>query len=232
MFDDQVEALKDRYRCIAFDFRGQGQSEVTREGYDMDNLYEDAAALIQALGASPCHFLGLSMGGFIGMRLAARRPALVRSLMLLETSADPEPAENVPRYRRLSFVARWLGLNLVAGRVMPIVFGQKFVNDPARVALRQEWRGRMVANHRIGIVRATHGVITRKGVSDEIAKIRVPTLILVGDQDVATVPEKSERIRKRIPNSRLVLIPGAGHTSTVEEPAAVNAALKEFLSAL
>jgi len=196
MFDDQVEALKDRYRCIAFDFRGQGQSEVTKEGYDMDTLYEDAAALIQVLGAFPCHFLGLSMGGFIGMRLAARRPELVRSLILLETSADPEPAENVPRYRRRSFIARWLGLNLVADRVMPIVFGQKFVNDPARVSLRQEWRGRMVANHRIGIARATHGVITREGVSDEIAKIRAPTLILVGDQDIATVPEKSERIRK------------------------------------
>src|SRR5215813_1651763 len=69
MFDAEVALLKDRYRCVSFDFRGQGQTEVTKDGYDMDTLYEDAAALIGALNLAPCHFAGLSMGGFIGMRL-------------------------------------------------------------------------------------------------------------------------------------------------------------------
>ena len=67
MFDVQVAALKDRYRCIAFDFRGQGQSGVTAFGYDMDTLTEDAAALIAALQVAPVHFAGLSMGGFVGL---------------------------------------------------------------------------------------------------------------------------------------------------------------------
>src|SRR5260370_14114934 len=89
MYDAQVALLKERYRCVAFDFRGQGQSEVTRSGYDMETLYEDAVALINQLGCAPCHFLGLSMGGFIGLRLAARHPELMPSLILLETSADP-----------------------------------------------------------------------------------------------------------------------------------------------
>src|SRR5262249_22014148 len=78
MFEAQVAALKGRYRCITFDFRGQGQSEITRSGYDMDTLADDARALIEALGIAPCHFLGLSMGGFVAMRLAARRPELIR----------------------------------------------------------------------------------------------------------------------------------------------------------
>jgi pimeloyl-ACP methyl ester carboxylesterase len=116
MFDAQVEALADRYRCVTFDHRGQGGSGVTASGYDMDTLAADAAALIEALGLAPCHFVGLSMGGFVGMRLAIRRPELLRSLALLETSADPEPEENVPRYRLLNFVARWFGLRLVAPR--------------------------------------------------------------------------------------------------------------------
>ncbi len=174
MFDDQVAAFKDRYRCIAFDFRGQGQSEVTRDGYDMETLYEDAAALIEALDCAPCHFIGLSMGGFIAMRLAARRPDLVKSLVLLETSPDPEPAENMPKYRQLAFIARWLGIGLVADRVMPIMFGQKFLNDPARAVQRSEWRQRMSKNHRVGVTRATMGVITRRGIYDEIAKIHRP----------------------------------------------------------
>src|SRR5437899_10903280 len=95
VFDAQVALLKWRYRCVAFNFRGQGQSEVTGSGYDMETLYEDAVALIEQLGCAPCHFLGLSMGGFIGLRLAARHPELLRSMILLETSADPEPSENV-----------------------------------------------------------------------------------------------------------------------------------------
>ena len=82
MFRPQIDALKDRFRCVAFDHRGQGQSPVARSGYDMDTLTADAAALIEGVGAAPCHFVGLSMGGFVGMRLAARRPELLRSLLI------------------------------------------------------------------------------------------------------------------------------------------------------
>lgn len=232
MFANQVNALKGGYRCITFDFRGQGQSAVTSAGYDMETLTADAAALIEALGCGPCHFLGLSMGGFIAMRLAIRRPDLIKSLLLLETTADPEPPESAGNYRRLNFVARWFGLRPVAKPVMQIMFGQKFLTDPVRVALREQWRQHLLANHRIGITRAVTGVITRQGVYDQLGQIAVPTLILVGDQDVATVPAKAERIHARIAASTLHIIPGAGHTATVEEPAAVNALLIDFLEKL
>jgi pimeloyl-ACP methyl ester carboxylesterase len=229
MFHKQVAALRDRYRCVTFDFRGQGKSEVTRAGYDMDTLSLDAAQLIEGLGYAPVHFAGLSMGGFVGMRLAARRPELLRSLILIETSAEPEPVGNVPKYRMFYRVARLLGPGAVAGRVMPIMFGQRFLNDPARSAERAEWRKRASANHRVGIARATEGVIARRGVTDEIGAISLPTLIIVGDQDVATVPEKARRIHELIAGSRLVVIPGAGHTSSIEEPEAVTAAIEGFL---
>jgi len=229
MFAQQASVLQHRYRCITFDWRGQGQSEVTRTGYDMESLYTDTLALIDALGITACNFIGLSMGGFIGMRLAARRPDIVTSLILLGTSADPEPAANIPKYRMLNLVGRWLGFRLVAAQVMPIMFGQKFLNDPTRALLREEWRRRMLANHRIGITQATAGVITRRGIADLLHTIRAPTLILVGDQDVATPPAVAQRIHARIPQSHLAIIPGAGHTSTVEEPQAVNAAILAFL---
>jgi pimeloyl-ACP methyl ester carboxylesterase len=229
MFDAQVAALKQRYRCIRFDFRGQGQSAVTPSGYDMDTLAEDAAALIEALGAAPCHFVGLSMGGFIGMRLAARRPELIRTLALLETTADAEPEANVPRYKLLAFVARWLSMRLVGGPVMAIMFGQKFLTDPGRAAQREEYRRQLLANNKVGTYRATLGVVNRHAVAEEIVRIGAPTLVIVGDQDVATVPAKAERIRERIANARLVVIPGAGHSASMEEPEAVNAALVQFL---
>jgi len=230
MFDAQVAALKDRYRCIAYDFRGQGQSEITADGYDMETLYEDAAALIEGLNAAPCHFVGLSMGGFMGMRLAARRPHLIRSLILMETSADPEP--NRLRYRLMSLATRIVGLPPLATPTMKILFGQKFINDPVRASQRDTWRERLVASSPVGARRALDGVVTRKPVYEEIARITTPTLILVGDQDVATTPAKSKRIQERIPGSTLVIIPGAGHSSAIEEPAFVNQQISAFLSTL
>lgn len=232
MFEAQVEAFSDRYRCLTFDFRGQGRSEVTEGGYDMDSLADDAAALIETLDAAPCHFVGLSMGGFVGQRLALRRPELLRSLTLLDTSAEPEPRETVGRYGRLNFVARWFGLRWVMGPVMQILFGPSWLSDPARDAEREVWRRRLLANHRIGITRAVRGVIQREGVLDQLGSIELPTLIMVGEADQATPLPKAEALHRGIEGSRLVVVPRAGHSSTIEEPAAVNQALGDFLAAV
>ncbi|MEO3414825.1 alpha/beta hydrolase [Roseovarius sp. CAU 1744] len=232
MFEAQVAALRAGYRCITFDHRGQGGSDVTEDGYDMDTLTEDAAGLIRALDAGPCHFVGLSMGGFVGMRLAVRHAGLIRSLTLIETSADAEPADNVPRYGKLNFVARWIGLWAVIGRVMPIMFGQSFLSDPDRADERARWRKAILSNHRIGITRAVNGVIARDAFEAELSGITQPVLIIVGDEDVATVPAKSERMHAAIAGSRLVVIEGAGHSSTIERPEAVNEALTSFIAGL
>jgi pimeloyl-ACP methyl ester carboxylesterase len=230
MFAAQVAALSSRYRCVTFDFRGQGRSQVAASGYDMDTLANDAAALIESLGVGPVHMAGLSMGGFVTMRLAARRPDLLRSAILLETSADGEPQENVGRYKLLGFVGRWLGYGLVSGSVMPIMFGKTFMSEPARAAERASWRARLMKNDRVGIARALGGVIERAPIYPELARITVPTLVIVGDEDVATVPAKAERIAAAIAGAQLVVIPRAGHTSSVEEPAAVTAAIAAFLA--
>ncbi len=232
MFEAQINALKDHYHCISFDFRGQGQSQVTRGGYDMETLYEDTVSLLSSMQATPCHFVGLSMGGFIGMRIAARRPELLKSLTLLDTSADPEPSENILRYKMLGLVARWLSIGLVIDKVMPVMFGRKFMNDPARAALRKEWKQRMIANNKAGSTRALRGVLNRQGVYGELASIKIPTLVMVGDQDVATVPAKSERIHNRIAGSKLITIPGAGHSPSIEEPDFINQSIGQFLQSL
>lgn len=230
MFAPQVHALSQHYRCVTFDLRGQGRSEVTADGYDIETLTGDALGLIGALGLAPCHFAGLSMGGFVAMRLAIRHPEVLRSVILMETSADPEPAENVPRYRMLNLINRWLGPRVIASRVMPIMFGRTFLEDPAREAERREMVERISANHRIGITRATRGVIGRKGVYEDLGRIRLPALIIVGDEDTATRPEKARRMHEAISGSRLVVIPGAGHTATLEQPEAVTEAVVEFLA--
>jgi pimeloyl-ACP methyl ester carboxylesterase len=232
MFDGQIDALRDRYRCVAFDFRGHGKSEVTRDGYDMDTLTADTIALIQELDCAPCHFLGFSTGGFVGLRLAVKRPELLQSLILVDTSADPEPEDNLAKYKLLSFITRWVGPWAVSSRVMPIMFSESFLSDPARADVRKEWRQHFVSNDRIGVTRAVTGVIFREGVFESLGDVRVPTLILVGENDIATTPDKSDRMHDCIPNSRMVTIPNSGHMSPVEEPEAVNTAINDFLGSL
>jgi len=229
MFGEQVKALGDRYRCISFDHRGQARSEVADSGYDMDSLTNDAAALIRALDCAPCHFAGLSMGGFVGMRLAVRQPELLKKLILIETTADPEPEENKAPYRKLAFIGRWLGFRLVVNKLMNIMFSQSFLNNPAKEAVREKWRAHLLGLNKKGTSRAAHGVIDREGVYEQLDKVLLPTLIIVGDEDVATVPKKSQRMHKAIHGSKLVIIPKAGHSSSIEEPEAVTKAIEEFL---
>lgn len=232
MWDAQVPELRGRFRCISYDHRGQGQSEVTASGYDMDSVAEDGAALIRTLGVAPVHFVGLSMGGFVGLRIAARHPELLRSLVLLDTSADPEPPENLPRYRMLAFIARWLGQRLVAGPVLKIMHGASMRADPARAQELATWRARLIASNRIGEVRAVRGVLERQGVRDELGKIAVPTLVMVGEEDTAAVPAKAEFLARAIRGATLVRIPRAGHMSPIDNPAFVTEQLARFLGSL
>lgn len=232
MFEAQIAVLSRRYRCITIDWRGQGGSEATPDGYDMDTLTEDALCLIREVVGGPVHYLGLSMGGFVGMRLAIRHREWLKSLVLLETSADPEPPEKMLKYSLLKHASRWLGLGVVAAPVMKVMFGRTFLTDPGRRGLREEMRRRLLQNDHRTIGRAIDGVFGRDGVYDGLPGITTPTLIIVGDEDEATIPAKSRRMHAAIPGSRLVVIPGAGHTATVEEPDQVTDAIQSFLDSL
>jgi len=231
LFAAQIAALRERYRCIAWDHRGQGRSgEDHRDHIGMELVWQDAVRLLEAKVTGPVHFCGLSMGGFVAMRMAARRPDLVRSLMLLETSSDPEPAENIPRYRMLTKVTRLLGPKLIKNKVAPIMLGKTILTDPARRAELATYVDLM--SRRRDIWRAVNGVVDRPGVHHELSRITVPTLVVVGDEDVATPSPKAEKIAGAIRGATLVHIPRAGHSSPVEEPALVTAALEQFLQAL
>jgi len=232
MYEPQVAALRASHRCITYDHRGQGQSPVSREPYDMERLYEDAVALIEHLGATPCHFVGLSMGGFVGLRVAARRPELLRSLTIIESAADTEPRLNIPKYRAMAFFARYFGYRLLLRPIMKVMFGSRFLADRARRAEREALEQWLLALDIQGTQAALESVISRRGVEDELARIRLPTLVLHGESDRAIVPPRARRTAAKIPGAKLVLIPHAGHTSTLEEPAAITRELIAFFQKL
>jgi pimeloyl-ACP methyl ester carboxylesterase len=231
-FAPQMAALRDRYRCIAWDHRGQGRSAPEyRHCIGIELVWQDAVALLEKLGLSNVYFAGLSMGGFVAMRVAARRPDLVKKLILLETAMGPEPIENVGRYRMLNVVSKALGPlgpKVLGGKVGSIMLGRSIMADASR---KDDVAGFVqLMLRRRDVWRAVNGVIDRAGISQsELARIKAPTLVIVGDEDVATPHAKAQEIVAAIAGARLVTIPRAGHSSPVEEPAAVTAALEAFL---
>lgn len=232
MFQAQIAALRADYRCVAIDWRGQGDTPAAPDGYDMDTLTADVLALIEALGVAPVHYVGLSMGGFVGLRLAARHGELLRSLTLLDTSADPEPPDHVGQYKQLATVYRMVGIiGPVRSKVLPLMFGPAFRSAPENQPMLDEWTARLRRCSRGGIRKAVLGVANRLPVHDELVKITAPTLVIVGLDDVATPPDQAGRIAEGIAGARLEKLTACGHSSTIERPDEVSSLLRDFLAA-
>jgi 3-oxoadipate enol-lactonase len=229
-FAPQIEALSDRYRCIAYDHRGHGQSQAPKSGYDMENLYTDAVALIEVLNCAPCHFVGLSTGGFIGVRIGIRRPELLTSLILMDTTAEAEPKKNVRQFKLLMSIVRWLGWGPVINKVMSIIFTKKFLNDPGRQDEVRYWKELITSGNKKTLIQFGIGIFSRASVFEELSKITTPTLVMVGEKDMARPLSEAQRTVEKIPGAKLIIIPEAAHLCTIEEPAAVTEAIEEFLN--
>lgn len=229
LFAPQIEALSSRYRVVAWDHRGQGKSSVPQtRSVTIEQVTEDAIALIEAMSLAPVHFAGLSMGGFVGMRIAARRPELVRSLTLIATAPDPEPAAHLPRYRLLAFAARLIGMRgPLVSRVQKIMCAPSLLRDPAMADRAAQIRALLAANER-SIVKAVYGVLEREGVVHELANIKAPTLVIRGTEDMAIARERALLLVQNITSARLVEIAGAGHSATLERPDELTAAMSAF----
>ncbi len=228
-FEAQIEALSDRYRIIAFDHREHGQSALTGGDYSMDDLVADAAALIEGLDAAPCHFVGLSTGGFVGLRLALRSAHLLRSLVLMDTSAEREPALKRIKYEAMFQALRVFGFGPLMGIVMSLMFSPVSLGDPARRDEMVLWRERMRANDPRAIIRFGRAIFERDDLMRDLHRILTPTLVIVGEDDRPQPPARARRIADGIPGAELVIIPDAGHLSTLDAPQAVNDALTRFL---
>lgn len=228
MYDAQMKDLSQNYRCIAYDHPGQGLSDVP-DGpmIDMETCYDAAATLIETIGGGPVHFVGLSMGGFVGLRLASRRPDLVKTLTLIDTSADAEPAKNMAGYQRMLLVARTLSPSLLTKKIMPILFGDEFLNDPARESERAFWE-HMLGQNRRSIYKAVNGVIYRPSIVSETRLLNVPTLVIHGVQDRAISRRCAEHLAE-LTKGELLLIQGSGHSPTIEAPDVVTAAVRGFI---
>jgi pimeloyl-ACP methyl ester carboxylesterase len=224
----QVAHLSQTYRVITFDLRGQGASEKTRDGLDLDSLAEDTAALIVALAPQGAHLAGFSMGSFVAMRVAARHPDLVRTLTLIGPSGEAEAPENRWRYPALIGLVSVFGPRVAIGPMMKILFGDSFRSDPAQTPVLDHWRGYLRALPR-SLARAADASAKRGAIMDELATITAPTLVISGSEDRPISPAHARRVAGSIPGAVFLPVAGAGHAVMLERPDLVNAALSAHL---
>jgi 3-oxoadipate enol-lactonase len=231
MWRFQLPALAARYRAINIDGPGHGRSAPIRRAFTLEDCAEAGCEVMDALGVDKAHWIGLSWGGMTGMRLALARPERIRSLALLDTSADPESRRKLPAYRAMELVAKTLGAGtpILRPRMEKIFFAKRTrENHPQFIDDFFDHAARMDA---ASIPFALDAVIfERKTITDRIAKISAPSIVMVGNEDRATPPERSRTIAARIPGAELVEIPDAGHLSALEQPDLVNRRLLDFLA--
>ena len=232
MFEPQRAVFEKQYRVIAYDHRAQGQSEDIGRGYDMSTIADDAALLIRALQAAPCHFAGLSMGGFAGMRVAAHHPELIRTLTLMNTTAMREKLANRVRYNLLAQMVKIIGPAPFAPIAVKELFGRATRMSAERRPMLDHWAGKLRARPK-NIAPSLQAVMNRRQFrAEEMAAIRCPTLIITGEEDTAQPPRNSASLIAGIRDARHVNIPGAGHSSSLEQPQAVIAAMQELLKSV
>lgn len=228
MWQLQLRALSASYRIIAPDLRGFGGSAGAPEG--LERLADDVHALVEYLQLPPIVLGGFSMGGYVAFRYLARHADRVRALLLLDTRPEPDGAE--ARDRRFAGIER-IQSEGPAGFLDDFV---KLMVAPRTLETRPEVvtevRRLMDGAKVEALTGGLRAMADRPDSAPLLPQIAVPTLIVVGEEDKATPVDSARKMAAAIPGAHLVIIPGAGHVSNIEQPQVFNTALLEFLGRL
>lgn len=226
IWEAQVEGLSGQYRVIAPDLRGFGQSNST-EPFTLASQAEDLCGLLRKLGALPCVLAGLSMGGYIALEFVHKYPMDLRGLALVDTKAEGDTAEGKEARNKMAETARTKGSKAVSEQMMPKMLAPITHRDKPQVV--QQLRSIMESCPAKTIEHACLAMRDRTDHTANLPSIPVPTLIIVGDSDAIIPVATAQAMRKSIPHAQLVVIPAAGHLTTMEQPQAVNDALRRFV---
>lgn len=224
-WEAQVPALSQTYQVITFDLRGHGRSDKPAGPYQITQFAADLAGLLGALSIVSAHVVGISLGGGVAFQFALDYPAMVRSLVLVNTApalgGTPEQAE-AEIARRVGIVPQF-GMRAMGQALAPNLFPK-----PEHAAQRETFIERWAANDPQAYLAATRSMLGWD-VTARLGEIACPVLVIGSDQDYGPVAAK-EAYRQLIPNARLAVIPEAHHAVPMERPEAFNPVLGEFLA--
>jgi len=223
MWDAQVEGLSGRYRVIAPDLRGFGQSGRTQP-FSLEDLADDLHGLAEKLGALPLVLGGLSMGGYIALAYVTRYAADLKALMLIDTKAEADTTEAKSDRMKMIETCRAGGAKAIADALLPKLVAQ---SSGAHVVARA--REIMEYCPPATIENALLAMRDRRDYRCELPSIAVPTLVMAGREDALTGPSTAEAMLRELRHGQLAIIPDAGHLSPMEQPEKVNQEIRAFL---
>jgi pimeloyl-ACP methyl ester carboxylesterase len=235
-WEPQVRSFSRRYRCITYNARGYPPSDVPngQAMYSQGRAVADAVAVLDQLGVSQAHVVGLSMGGFCTLHLGLRHPERARSLVVAGCGYGAHPD------RRAAFRAESEQIAVAYETQGAAGVARWYALGPARVQFQNKdprgWAefARQLAEHS-----AQGAALTMRGVqrdrpslydlTDDLRRLHVPTLIITGDEDEGCL-EPDLMLKRTIPSAGLVVLPRTGHTCNLEEPEIFNRTVQDFLS--
>jgi 3-oxoadipate enol-lactonase len=228
MWDEQVRALKGRYRVLRFDTRGHGQTSAPSGAYTLEQLSDDLKGLLDGLGIPATHLVGLSMGGMIGQVFALRHPAMVQSLVLCDTTSR-YPAAAAPVWEER---IKTVGAKGMESMVAPTL--ERWFTAPFRARRRDlmDRVGAMIGSTPApGYIGCCHA-IPKINVTERLREVRCPALVIVGEEDPGTPVDMARDIHAALPAAELAILSRASHLSNLEQPEEFNRVLGGFLDKL
>jgi len=226
MWATQAAALSRQFRTISIDLRGLGESDAPYWRYSMEHYVRDVKDVLAYLGVENALFVGLSLGGYLEFALYRAHPTLMRGLVLADTRAEADTPAQIQWRFNLAQRTAAEGPSAVIAEMLPkLLAPARYDRDPDLVA---KVRALLQAAPVPGIIGALMAIAERADSTDLLPAITVPTLVIVGADDVLTTRADAERMAKRIRSAELVVIPDAGHLSNLEQPDQFTAAVERF----
>ena len=226
MWDWNVPAFADRYRVLRYDKRGHGSSGLSAGPYSIAQLADDAIGLLDALGIAKAHFMGLSIGGMIGQQLGARFPERIYSLSLCNTASEMPPRS---LWEERFEIARTQGIAGLVDGTIKRWFTAPFIE---RAPKDIEKVRQMILGTNVDGYMACGSAVRDMAQSTMLLKIKTPTLVLSGRYDPACTVEQGTVLHRLIDGSKMVVLEDAAHLSNIEQAAAFNRTVREFIDSV
>jgi 3-oxoadipate enol-lactonase len=230
MWQPQLERVPAGWRMIAPDFRGFGPDAPpgsAQPALTLDDLAADTDALLEALGIAEAVIAGLSMGGYVAFALCRRSPQRFTGLVLADTRSEADSPEGRDARLKMIELVKGRGPRAVADQMIPKLLGTTTLQTRPEVA---EAVRRMIESASAdAIASAVQAMLTRPDSTPDLERISWPALVLVGEEDSITPVAAAESMGRGLSRSRLVVLPAAGHLSSLETPDAFSRALEDFL---
>jgi 3-oxoadipate enol-lactonase len=220
----------ERYRLVALDWRGFGESEITTPVSTMQLFADDAAGLMDSLGIQQAVLCSLSMGGYVAFAFLRKYPQRVSGLILADTRPGADTPDAQVNRENVARIAETQGIGAIADLQVPRLLSEYTRQHHPEVEMRV--RQMIEAATVQGIAAASRGMAQRADSTDLLAGITCPTLVIVGEQDTLTPPTLAQEYAAQIPGAQLVVIQHAGHLSNLEQPEAFVEAVRGFLGSI